>query len=98
MNKRIDHLENWFSSLAKMPSHYCRKKTNRLYLEGPFMHKSEVFELYKSKCTEDSIIPLSICYFYSFMKQKKFSIFMPRKDKCDYCSSYEMGQVEEDDC
>jgi len=61
------------------------------------MHKSEDFELYKSKCIEDSIIPLSICYFYSFMKQKKFSILMPRKDKWDYCSSYEMGRVEKDD-
>ncbi|KAF0722495.1 DDE-1 domain-containing protein [Aphis craccivora] len=30
---RHDHLNNWFDSLAKMPSHYCRKKTKRLYLE-----------------------------------------------------------------
>jgi len=77
--KRIDHLENLFSSLAKMPSYYCRKKTNRLYLQSPFMHKSEVFEHYKSKCTGDSIIPTSICYFYSFMKQKKFYLYAKKR-------------------
>lgn len=72
-------------------------KKHRLYLEGPFLHKLEVFELYKTKCIEDNILPLSSCYFYNFLKEKKFSIFMPSKDKCDYCSSYEMGQVDEDD-
>lgn len=97
LTKRINHLQEWFSSLAKIPSHYCRKQPNRLYLEGPFLHKSKVFEVYKYKCVEDNILPLSYCYFYKFMKEKKFSIFMPRKDKCDYCSSYDMGHIDDDD-
>jgi len=46
---RQDHLVQWFDSLAKMPSHYCRKKTNRLYLEGPFNTKQEVYTAYQLK-------------------------------------------------
>jgi len=31
------------------------------------------------------------------MKVNKISIFSPCKDKCDFCSSYEMNQISEDD-
>ncbi|CAI6359890.1 unnamed protein product [Macrosiphum euphorbiae] len=95
LSKRIDHLQLWFSSLPKMPSHYCRQKTNRLYLEGPFYNKQQVFEAYKQKCIDGNLVPLSICYVYNFMREKKLSIFVPRKDKCDTCSSYEMGNIDE---
>lgn len=95
LSKRIDHLQSWFSSLPKMPSHYCRQKTNRLYLEGPFFNKQQVFKAYKQKCNHDNLVPLSICYFYNFMREKKLSIFIPRKDKCDLCSSYEIGNVDD---
>lgn len=47
---RHDHLNVWFDSLAKMPSHYCRQKTNRLYLEGPFSSKMEVYSAYLQLC------------------------------------------------
>jgi len=30
---RINHLKNWFSSLPKMPWHYCRGKTDRCTLK-----------------------------------------------------------------
>lgn len=95
LSKRIDHLQSWFASLPKMPSHYCRQKTNRLYLEGPFFNKQQVFEAYKQKCNDDNLVPLSICYFYNFMREKKLSIFVPRKDQCDLCSSYEMGNIDD---
>lgn len=31
------------------------------------------------------------------MKVNKISIFSPHKDQCDFCSSYEMNQICEDD-
>jgi hypothetical protein len=35
-----DFLNKWFDSLPKMPSHYCRKDTNKLYLETLFQSKA----------------------------------------------------------
>lgn len=66
---RISHIKNWFSILPKMPSHYCRSKTYRLYLEGPFYCKQEIMDAYKLKCAEDtsSMVPLSFCYLSNFM-------------------------------
>lgn len=33
ISMKHDHLNSWFDSLAKMPSHYCSQATNRLYLK-----------------------------------------------------------------
>jgi len=71
LSKRIDHLQLWFSSLPKMPSHYCRQNTNRLYLEGPFFNKQYVLEAYKQKCNDDNLVPFCICCVYNFMREKK---------------------------
>jgi len=31
----------------------------------------------------------------TFKKENKYSIFKPKKDKCDMCASYEIGLVSE---
>lgn len=33
---KLDYLKNWFDSLPKLPSHYCRKRTEQIYFERPF--------------------------------------------------------------
>lgn len=43
-----------------MPSHYYRKRTKRLYLEGPFNSLNEVFEIYKQHCAENKNIFLLV--------------------------------------
>lgn len=76
-----------------MLSHYCRKK-KRLYLEGPFTSKHEVYSVYLKKYHEDKIQnPVSRSFFSKFMKTKNVSIFQLRKDLCDICSSYKVNQV-----
>lgn len=94
---RCQHLQDWFKSLAKMPSHYCRKRSSRLYLEGPFFNQQEIFNIYKQKCLEDHIITLSKPYFKNEMKKQNLSIYSPKNDLCDTCSSYLVGQFDEDD-
>jgi len=94
LSKRIEHLKKWFSLLPKMPSHYCRSQTDRLYLEGPFYSKQEIINVYKSKCADDNIVPLSDCYVLNYMAENKLSIFLPKKDKCDFFTSYNMGHID----
>jgi len=80
-----------------MPSHYCRKQTSRLYIEGPFKNTQVIYNAYKSKSTSDNILPLSKTFFHKFMKEKKLSIYSPRKDLCDMYCSYKAGNVTEED-
>lgn len=83
---RVEDLKKWFISLAKMPSHYCRKRIKRLYLEGPFNSLNDVFEIYKQHCAENqTYLPFSKCCFSNFMKENNFSIFIPKNDQCYVC-------------
>lgn len=61
-------------SLAKMPLHYCRKRTKRLYLEVPFNSLNQVFEIYKQHCAENKTyyFLFSKCYFSNYMKENNF--------------------------
>lgn len=54
-----------------------------------------MYNLYTEKCISDQLAPFSKAFFVKFKKENKFSIFKPRKDKCDMCASYEVGQVSE---
>jgi len=94
---RLQHIKIWFNTLQKMPSHYCRKRTNRLYLEGPFNSIQEVFNCYKQKYIEDQLLPFSMCFFSQYMKENKLSIFIPKNDQCDLCTSYNNFQVSEEE-
>lgn len=96
ISTRLQHNKVWFNTLSKMLSNYCRKKTNRLYLKGSFNCIQEVFNCYKQKCIEDELLPFSMCFFSQYMKGNKISIFIPRNDQCDLCSSYNNGQVSEE--
>lgn len=94
---RLQHIKIWFNTLPKMPSHYCRKRTDKLYLEGPFNSVQEVFNCYKQKCIDDQLLPFSMCFFSQYMKENKLSIFIPKNDQCDLCSSYNNFQVSEEE-
>lgn len=47
------HLKEWLNKLPKMESHYCRKDSKRLYLEGPFNNMKEILCLYEKQCADD---------------------------------------------
>lgn len=94
--ERLKHLKNWFNSLAKMPSHNCRDRTNRLYLEGPFDSLQEVFICYKKNVLRISLFPSANVFLLNTQKKYEVSIFKPRKDQCDLCSSHENCQVSEE--
>jgi len=95
LEERKQTLTTWFEKLPKMPSHYCRKTTDRLYLEGPFESKSQIFELYVDYCKNLIQKPISKTFFSWFMKKKKFSIFRPRNDQCDLCISFKEKHVSQ---
>lgn len=85
-------LVDFLNSLPKVESHYCRKKSSKLYLEPLFSSMSAVFQLYKSSCGEDS---LSRYVFEEQFHAMNISIFKPCKDQCDLCVSYQEGNIDE---
>lgn len=58
--KTKGNLEKFFDDLPKMPSHYCRASSTKLYLEPVVQSKSKLYQLYCEKCNEQQEVPLSL--------------------------------------
>ncbi|KAF6203203.1 hypothetical protein GE061_003621 [Apolygus lucorum] len=54
---------------------------------------AQLFELYKLKCQEVSIKPMSRFVFDKKCKANKLSIYTPRKDRCDTCIQFEINKT-----
>jgi len=93
---RYKHFTTWFSKLPVMESHYCRKKSKRLYLEGPFDSKQQLYNLYLQEAKDIQIEPVSRSCFTKYLKTNNFSLYKPRKDQCDICCSFKTHQVSEE--
>lgn len=101
----LEFVQKFFSSLAKLPSHYCRKTTTRLYLEPVFSSMAQLYKIYLERCNEENIETgkeknTEILSRYSFEKAFKdanLSLYQPKKDKCDLCSAYEVNNVTEEE-
>lgn len=86
----------WLDMIPKVPSHYCRKSTNRLYIESTFKSKSHMYRVYQDWCKENNQSSAFKKIFIKILVQKKISIHIPRKDQCDICCGYDLKLVERD--
>lgn len=91
----IQFLNTFLDNLPKLPSHYCRNDTNKLYLEQTFTHFSDLFKLYQEHCRISEQPSLSRNTLMKFVKNKNIGIFSPRKDQCDMCVEYHAGNLDQ---
>lgn len=101
-NKQLENKKNkdlmiqFIKSIPKLPSHYCRVDTKKLYLEENFKNKTEVYNLYIKHCEQQQNSPLSICTFMDTLSEMNIAIHRPKKDQCDLCCSYKVGNTTEE--
>ena len=90
-------LDSFLLSLQKLPSHYCRQSTSKLYLEPMWGSVSQLYEEYKKQCVQNGTECVSRYTFSSVMTEKNISLYAPKKDQCDICSQFKMKNIEEDE-
>lgn len=56
----------------------------------------EIYNVYKEERTKRNELPLSIFSFSKILEDNNKAIHRPKKDQCDVCCSYKVGQVEEE--
>lgn len=88
-------LTAFFDKLPKLPSHYCRQTSSRLYLEPTVRNISELYEAYKNDCQENDKEFLSRRTFNNEFLRSNPSLYMPKKGQCDFCCSFKVGNVTE---
>lgn len=77
-----------------MESHYCRDTTQKKYLLPEWPTKQSLYEIYKDDwCTERNVLPLSITAFSEAFEIKNFSLYLPKKDQCEKCALYKVGNL-----
>jgi hypothetical protein len=86
----------WLDLLPKVPSHFCRSSSKKIYVESTFRSVLHMHETYKEWCTNHSCDPVSRKVFQSILDEENVGIHSPRKDQCDTCFSYKLGLVTEE--
>ncbi|CAG9763604.1 unnamed protein product [Ceutorhynchus assimilis] len=92
----VEFLKSFLDNLPKLPSHYCRKETKKLYLQETFGSFSELHKLYQQHCDSSNQKGLSRNTLMKYVKEKNIGIFSPRKDQCDLCVEYQAGNLEQE--
>lgn len=91
-------LTEFFENLPTMESHYCRKSTQKKYILPEWSSKRSLYNFYKDNwCRDHEVKPLSVCTFNNVMDIKNISLFHPKKDQCQICNSYKLGQYPNDE-
>lgn len=94
---RLEFLKKFVTLLNKLPSHYCRKTTNKLYLEQTFTTYQSLYNVYKSSCENEGIDALTINKMKDVLSEMNVSLFRPRKDQCDVCLAYTNKHLTENE-
>nr|XP_022900236.1 uncharacterized protein LOC111413475 [Onthophagus taurus]XP_022905178.1 uncharacterized protein LOC111417195 [Onthophagus taurus]XP_022907172.1 uncharacterized protein LOC111418744 [Onthophagus taurus] len=92
-DKRL--LKEFFDCLPKLPSHYGRSNSSKLYLETVIRSLNQLFKLYEIKCKEENKVTLSRTIFSKMFYSMNLSIHPIKKDKCDLCTKHEVGQLSD---
>nr|CAI5865996.1 unnamed protein product [Callosobruchus analis] len=100
-DKRVEYLNTFFDDLPKMPSHYCRRDSKKLYLLlllylffYNFESKANLYRVYKENCLTGQVAPLSTTFFSETFENLGLAIFTPKKDQCNLCVSFKAGNVD----
>nr|CAH7731800.1 unnamed protein product [Callosobruchus chinensis] len=87
-------ISTFLDKLPKIPSHYCRKDTKKMYLEQDFSSYSDLYKAYIEYSNEENTSPASRNTLIKWVKKMNIGIFKPRKDLCDTCFEYESGNLD----
>lgn len=77
-------MTEFLEKLLKLPSHYCRKSTSRLYFEPYIKSMSQLYNMYIIKCNEENKQSVSRKIFADVYDKTNFSAYHPKK----YCIHY----------
>lgn len=89
-------MNTFIDNLNKLPSHYCRKDTNKMYLEQSFTTITELYKVYVNAAMESNETAMSQNSLTKLLKKKNISLYKPKKDECDTCCQYNEKNLTEE--
>ncbi|KAF0712766.1 Uncharacterized protein FWK35_00032170, partial [Aphis craccivora] len=95
INLRRETMKMFLDEIPKLPSHYCRQSSSKLYVQSDIKSYAQLYQLYIEYSNNVSVQPLSRFSFDRMCRAEKISIFSPRKDQCDLCCQYKAGNLSD---
>ena len=88
----------FLEALPKVPSHYCRSSSSKLYLEPIVTSMAQLHDLYITYCEDNGIEHhMSRQVLGREFKNMNISLYQPKKDQCDTCCAYKAGNLPEEE-
>ena len=94
---KSDSVNRWLELIPKVPSHYCRASSSRVYVDSEFRSLNHMHQIYKEWCGETGSESVERKTFCEILESQKISIHKPRKDQCDSCIAFKEGNLKEED-
>lgn len=91
----VNTILEWLELIPKVPSHYCRSSSKRIYVESTFTSIRHMYRVYSDWCTQNEKPKAGLCKFRAILDKEKIAIHSPRKDQCDTCVGHSLGFVDE---
>lgn len=90
-------LKKFLADIPKVPSHYCRGSSAKLYLEPIITSMAQLYSIYTDDCKDKGTHALSRCVLHDEFRKMNLSLYAPRKDQCDTCCSYKAGNISQEE-
>jgi hypothetical protein len=92
-----DRIRDHIKSFPTMESHYCRKDSQKKYLEAK-LNLHQMYLLYKAECNKSNVTAQKLHVYRSiFNTEFNIAFHKPKKDTCSFCEKAKLGQVSKED-
>ena len=85
--------EEFLNTIPKVESHYCRRDSQKQYVEPVFGSFADLYREYQVYCGENNSEPSSRSTFRTVFNNMNMSLYKPKKDQCDTCCQYKEGNL-----
>ena len=79
--EKVMTAREFLESLAKLPSHYCRKGSQKLYLETVITSRTHLCKVFQEYCDSKGKLRMSRQVLLKEMKMQNIAIYKPKKKK-----------------
>ncbi|KAK4875521.1 hypothetical protein RN001_011943 [Aquatica leii] len=93
-DKVKNDIRNHIGSFLTVSSHYCRARTNKLYLDG-CLNIQTMYRLYVERCkTNHREYAKLTTYRHILNTETNIAFHTPKKDQCSFCENYKNANQE----
>ena len=82
--------------LPKLPSHYCRQSSSKIYLQPDIEDACALYDLFKQYLIDQNQPIISRTTLTRELKKQNISFHRPKKDRCDVCVGFETSNVSQE--